>query len=232
MELTDLKQITGIDCMTNAAWYTASIQKARLFIEGLLGYTLTPLKVDTNFYNELGKMTTEGGDYTTENLTAPDPVVYAYRLYRYNKHDRFFLIDPATEIHAVKLVRNNVTMLTLDPDNYRVHSENGFIKSIEKCSDCYWSCMCYPYACQCRQLAVDATWLWPTYALIPDDMKQIWADAALYYADTKRGIRSESLGPHSYSKFGESTPYTDIFTQSTIKKYMGGNGSLIHSITI
>lgn len=232
MQVADIEKITGILPTKNEAVTTAQIKRTRLLLESLLGFTLDPDKVRQNYYTETGKLKSDETYYQVgQELDPPDAVVFAYRTFKYHRHDRFFKIDPASVIHKVKLVRSGVTIRTLDEDEYRVDYQHGFIKTIQKCENCNW-CGCLFDECQCKQLAIDATWLWESEEVMPDDLKQIWAEGVLYSLDPKRNIKSESLGPHSYTKFKDVEIFGEPFAQATIKKYAGGNGSGVKTITI
>ncbi len=55
-----------------------------------------------------------------------------------------------------------------------------------------------------------------------------------FYSNLKRDIRSQTLGPHSYTKFQKADvpPQEDKENISVIKKYAGQHGSVkrIHTI--
>lgn len=232
MNIEEYQHLTGITVNSaNEVRVNAMIDKAQRILESMLGFTLDSTLVDDNFYNETGRTNDNCpcSVYINEgSLLAPDEVVYAYRLFPYNWKDKYLLIDPATEVHAVKLVKGNVTYSTLDEDDYRVHSQRGIIKSIERCDT--W-CGCGDvYGCTCVQLAVDADWLWPDD--LPADLLAIWADIATYYSDTTKDIKSQTLGTHSYTFRDKSIPENDESVIKVLRKYAGPLGTLARTVTV
>ena len=222
---------TGI-CVadSNKSRTLAMIKRTRRMLESMLGYPLDEAEVGTNHYVESGKTNVDCpcAINNVDNLQPADSVTYAYRLFNYNKADQFFHIDPASAIHKVKLVKGNITFKTLDPDYYRPHSKDGFIKYIEQCK--VW-CGC-DTDCDCVQLAVDATWLWEDDEDRPSDLLDVWMDMVTYYGDNKNNIKSETLGTHSYSKFENARPETLDHNIKILNKYVGGNGSLIQDLVL
>lgn len=222
MNLSDYESITGINVHSaSETFVTAQIVRTQRILESLLGYSLdTP---DTNQYVEIGKTATTCPcpEINMDTLEDPDDVEYAYRLYTYNRKDKYFMIDPATEIHAVKLVKDGLTLRTLEADDYRAHSKFGFIKYLEECDSCCW-CAC-DYDCYCTQLAVDADWLWPDD--LPNDLLQVWAEMTTWYSDKKNDIKSETLGTHSYTRSENIRAELEDHNMTIINKYAGGNGT-------
>lgn len=224
-------QITGLSVPeSQGVSVVAQIKRQRRSLERMLGYPLEESAVNDNQYTEIGKTSIDCpcGSIDTDNLLDPDAVVYAYRLFTYNKHDTYLHIDPASAVHKVKLVKGGVTVKTLDSDFYRLDYKNGFIKYIEQCQ-CWCTCS---GDCGCVQLAVDASWLWPDDDNIPSELEDLWMDMVTYYSDRKKDIKSETLGPHSYTKFGNSAPESLAENVAIINKYIGGNGSLNRTITL
>lgn len=224
MTIEEYQTLTGTTvAASDIARYEAAIARAQKTLESLLGYTLDSDKVDDNQYTELGKTTTSCPcpDYNTDDLQDADPVVFAYRLFPYHPADSFFHIDPASAIHKVKLVKDNITFRTLDEKDYRAQYKNGIIKYLERCEK--W-CLCRE-KCYCVQLAVDADWLFEDD--IPSELLYIWADLVDDTTDLTKGIKSQTLGSHSYTYFdtaGSATDDESIF--KVLKKYAGPNGTL------
>ncbi len=227
MNLAEYQTITGTTVpATDVTRVTAVITKAQRILEGMLGFTLDPSLYSTNKYTELGKTATECPcpDAIDESaLLDPDAVVFAYRQFNYNKKDKFLVIDPATAIHSVKLVKDDVTLRTFEESEYRLHSSLGLIKYLE-IVDCCW-CVCLVEGCNCVQLVVDATWVWGQGGP-PDDLLQVWAEMITYYSDIKKNIKSQTLGPHSYTKFKDIAPEKETRSITVIKKYAGQHGSV------
>ena len=231
MTIDEYEILTGITvATTDEARITAMIARTEKILENMLGFTLDTDLVDENQYIELGKTKTDTicpCDIDIANLDPADSVIYAYRLFSYNVNDKYFFIDPCTEIHAIKLVINDVTVKTLvEFEDYRVDVKNGLIRFVEKlgcwCSDLEY----YNHV----QLAIDADWAWPDN--IPLDLQYIWADMITSYSDCSDNIKSESLGPHSYTKFDNVKPESKSENLSIIKKYSGPNGSVNRTITL
>lgn len=236
MDIAKYQELTGITVPeANIALVTAQIRRTQSLLEGMLGYTLQKSKVNTNYYEEAGKTTDTdcGCGEVDGELSDPDEVVTAYRLFKHNKKDSYFPIDPFTKVNAVKLVYirmgdepNGVTLRTFESDNLRVVYKNGYGKYVQNCPDCLCDCDCS----SCVQLAVDADWLYDD--CLPSELEYLWADMVTFYSDPKNGIKSETLGPHSYTKF-DGTPVESISSNLTIiRKYAGPNGSVYQTITV
>lgn len=200
-------------------------------LEIMLGFTLNSNNVQTNNYIELGKAINECScpNVDTQSLLPADEIVGAYRIYNYNKKDKFYHIDPAANIYTVKLIcmkqsegdpePSGVTMKTFDINAIRLHTNNhGFINYIERCTNC----LC---ECDCVQLAVDADWLWEDDDM-PLDLKYLWVDMINFYSDTKNNIKSESIDSHSYTKGDTKAPETEAHNIAILKKYAGPKGSV------
>lgn len=231
MTLEEYQTLTGVTVPTaQQAKVTATIARTQSMLEALLGFTLDPSEVTTNLYNELGKTEQECfcPSVNLENLQAPDTVVGAYRLFRYNDLDKYFHTDPFNRVHAVKLVfikegtgDNGVTLKTFDWDDIRIqYGQGGFAKYIEHCMDCLCECNCT----DCVQLAVDADWLWAED--LPTDLQYLWAEMIAWYSDSKTNIKSESIDTHSYTKFGKTPPELEPHNLAVLKRYSGPYGSV------
>ncbi len=234
MTLSEYEAITGTTVAAgDIDRVTAQIARTQRILETMLGYTLDPELTDENQYTEIGKTATDCPcpDVDIEDLDPADAVVGSYRLYSYNRHDSFLAIDPATAVHAVKLVKDGITFKTLDTDEYRANLKHGFIKYLQRCEECNW-CTCTT-ECYCVQLAVDADFMVPGA-----ELNDLWVEMVAYYSDEKSGIRSETLGTHQYSKFAGRNGFEQIFPQdrdyniAILRKYAGPNGSLYRTITV
>ncbi len=231
MDISLYAQITGISVdASNEFRITAQLARVQSMLENMLGYSLDPSIASENQYIEIGKSKTDCL-YTTDNLDPADSVIFAYRMFDYNKNDKYLSIDPCTTVHAVKLVRNGVTLKTIE--NYMVNYKGSFmIKYLEQiktwCDEVY--------GCKDAQLAVDAVWMGAEVdyneALLPMDLLNIWADMVTYYTDTKREVKSETLGTHSYTKTEAKDPSQDDYVKRVLRKYAGPNGTLSRTITV
>lgn len=235
MDLEQYESLTGITVPdSQVAVVTAQLDRVKAILETMLGYTLTPDDVLTNLYNELGISPVECScsNVDVENLNPPDEVEFAYRLYRYNHKDKYLFVDPFSEINKVKLVKDDVTIKVLDPDEYRVqYGRDGIAKYIEVCDECFCTCECR----DCIQLAVDANWLWQDdlyLPSIPNDLLFVWADMVTYYADCQSNIKSETIGAHSYTKFDDIAPETIPSNLAVLQRYAGPYGSIIVTPTV
>lgn len=234
MNLWQFQQLSGITVPeAQQAIVQAQILRTKKLLESMLGFTLDPEKINENFYNEEGKTATECScpNVSTENLLDPDELVTAYRLFPYNPHDKYFHIDPFTQVHQVKLVWNNVTVKTFDEEEYRANFANGWGKYLENCQG-HRLCVC---ACtDCVQLAVDADWMFvcdssvgdSSVGCIYDEILYIWADMISFYADCKKDVKSESIGSHSYTKYDKIAIEDMPSNIAILKKYAGPNGTL------
>lgn len=234
MTLAELSNLTGLNIpKRDYKRYNAQIARTQKILETLLGFTLDQGSVDTNYYEELGKLATLGCPCPTvvvdeDSLNDPDEVVYAYRMFAYNRRDKYIKLDPFTEINAVKLVKNGVTYKTFDTSEYRIHIENGGLsKYLEICESCGCNIECE----NCVQLAVDADWLWDEDATIPEDLLGVWADMVVYYSNQNRDIKSETMGPHSYTKFDRGIIELQEINRSILLRYAGSNGTITHTLT-
>lgn len=224
MTVQDYQNLTGLTVSVNREKLIyAQIQRTQAVLENMLGYSLDFDLLDLNEYEEEGKLDDTCPCSCSDadpDLEPADAVVFAYRMFPYHAKDKYLSIDPASSIHAVKLVKNGVTYRTLEEDDYRLNSKRGIIKFLEQCDR--W-CAC-KLECNCVQLAVDATWLWPEDEM-PIDLQTVWADMVTFYADMKRDVRSETLGPHSYTKFDRQKPETLTENMAVIQRYAGPNGT-------
>lgn len=231
MDISLYETLTGISVPSSKITLVeAQISKSQAILETLIGYSLDPSIASENEYTELGISQVECPCEIPETLNPAEPVLFAYRLFPYNKHDSILSIDPAISINSVKLVRNGVTFKTID--NYLAISKGGFIKYLQQI-DCWCNCC---GDCDGVQLAVDAVWLGAEVDYndqnLPNDLLTVWADMAKYYSDTNSNIKSETLGSHSYTKFNDDKPEVNLTNQAIIKKYVGPNGLWAKTITL
>jgi hypothetical protein len=234
MSFEEYQTLSGITVPTSKVTFvTALIPRARAILEGLLGYTLVEANVDNNEYVSIGQTSTDcpcPDVVDVSDLLPPDAVVKAYRLYDYKENDTFISIDPCTAVNAVKLVKDGVTFKTLDPDLYRVQFKQGLAKFIEQI-ECF--CAAITESCWGAQLAVDADWVWEDEEDMPVELRYIWVDMITFYAKgDKTNLKSESLGPHSYTLFEETPPERLEDNAKIIQKYAGPNGSLNKAATL
>lgn len=223
MDIKKYTQLTGKAVSSSEeATFNATIRRAKAMLETQLGYTLNP----SNLYNELGKARNECAcpKVDTSTLLSPDEEKGVTKLFTYNKDDQFFHVDPFTELYSVKLVYVHgdsefVTIKTLNNVKAQ-YGRDGIGKYIENCRDCQCSCECDG----CVQLAVDADWL----DCYPDDILYLWADMIDYQIDCKKGLSSESIEGHSWSRTKEASmsPETLPHNVLLIKRYAGPYGSV------
>lgn len=235
MDLTSYQTITGKTVATaSQTLVTAQIARTKRMLETMLGYSLDSFS--TNLYNERGKTQYENpcSIVDTENLVAADAVVYAYRIFNYTTTDPYFFVDPFVDLHAVKLITtvdpisgsNGVTVKTFTADELQVHNSTGEVwtKYIQHTPNYR------RYECLDRtfQVAVDATWGFaasPDNTTIPDELKDVWADMTTWYSKGKEGVKSETIGPHSYTMQDDTAPEMRSRSLQVIRKYAGANGT-------
>lgn len=217
MTIPEYEALTGLT-VTNTALVTAQIARTKTILEMLLGYSLDTDALNDNEYVEIGK-TNDGcscPDINMDELLPADSIVYAYRLFPFNRADEMLAIDPASAVHKVKLVQDGVTLKTFEAGEYRCDFKRGITQYLERNN--YW-CTCAGFDCYCSQLAVDATWV------IPAPILSMWADMVTFYSDERRDIKSETLGSHSYTKQTKSAPQELDENQAMIALYAGPNGT-------
>lgn len=237
MTLAEFQTLTGITVASgDQTRYTAEIARARRKLETLLGYTLDPNQRLTNYYDELGKTTS---DYScpivdTDELDPPDAVIHGYRLFNYRTDDPYLAVDPYLTLNKVKLVYirpggipNGVTVKTFDDDYVSSQYLTTWSKYLHEYPR-YW----YRWACAHSHrllLAVDADW---AFATIPDELNDVWADMVTYYANDSRDLKSESILTHSYTKFDREFPEFTSNSLTVISKYAGSNGTAYKEIVV
>lgn len=233
MDLEQYESLTGNTVTSSQQTRViAKIERSRRILESMLGYTLDITKADTNYYTEIGKTAVECPcpTFDMDSLTAADEVQGAYRLFPYNYKDKFLKIDPAATVYAVKLVQDGVTFRTFESSEYHRQYDDAIITNIVR--DDPWCTCSYDGDCYCSQLAVDADWLWDENDIFPDEINDIWAEMAEYLIDTKKDIKSQTLGSHSYTRFDRDAPEQREDVRKALMKYAGPNGTLYRTITI
>jgi len=220
LNLDKYQELTGITVPDDQqSLVEAQIRRTQRILESMLGFTLNPKKANQNFYNELGKSAVDCPcpNVDPDNLLDPDEIVNAYRLFPYDSRDEYLHIDPFSEVHAVKLVFNDITVKTFDNTREQFNFD-GWGKYLQNCKSCVCKQDCY-----CVQLAVDADWLNPCKY---SDIMDVWAEMVTYYADCKKDVKQESIGAHSYTKFDNTKPETEHQNILILKRYAGPNGTL------
>lgn len=233
MDLNTYQTLTGITVSADKETFVeATIDRIQVLIESILGYSLDPTIASENQYDEIGITPTECL-YQETNLKTPEAVEFAYRLFPYNKNDKYLYIDPATSINKIKLVRNGITLKEIESDYYSIRYKNGIVRFIERVKTwCAEICGC---ECNSVQLAVDAVWVGAgdyNEQNIPFDLLNVWADLVKDYSDTNRDIKSETLGSHSYTR--DLNHKTELKNNqiAVLRKYAGPNGELYKTITL
>ncbi len=232
MNIDLYEELTGSTVANSKrAFIQSRIKYTQAILEDLLGFTLDGSLYNINHYTETGKTASECPCPSDDlDLNDPDEVVFAYRLFPYNYKDKYLMIDPASEVHAVKLVKDGVTYKTFETDEYRKHYKFDLIKFLEEINCCWCTkAYCEEY-CKQMQLAVDATWVWASDS-IPDDLNYIWVEMIDYYKDKNKDVISQTLGSHSYRK-DTTAPEQKSRNLNIIRKYAGplGNASRIPTV--
>lgn len=238
MDLDTYQELTGTTVEAeDQASVNAQIRRTRIALETMLGYSLKKKEAGVNQYEEKGKTKSDCtfrgllSDIDNLELDPPDDVQGSYRIFPYNKSDKYFKVDPFTRLYKVKLVflrdgddPNGITHKTFDSGQIRIEKEGRISRYIERCHECWCTCECD----SCVQLAVEADWL--NEECLPEDLLYVWADMVEYYCDPNRGVISETLGTHSYKLAESAAPETMDENIAIIKKYAGPNGSVHRTI--
>jgi hypothetical protein len=225
----------------------AQLLRTQRTLERMLGYSLDSEEIDTNLYDESGKVTSSDWPCWTWNtkegyyddfiwggnnqsaLDTPDDVEFAYRVFPYRPNDRFLHLDPFKEIYSIKLIRNNVTLRTITPENIRVRrGRQPWARYVDIGAGCSWWGYCSCHAHQ-LQVAVDAYW---EFEEVPEELKYIWADMVYYNLNPKSEIRSESIGAHSYTRFDNTRPQDMPSNLEALQQYAGPRGSIVRTLTL
>jgi len=237
--------LTGITpTPAQAAIFDSVVEMAGELLAEALGWPLDPEDWG-NQYTESGILPDpDSWDFdwdwviNTADLNPPDEVVGQLRQFRWAEDERKLFIDPATAIHAVKLVKDNVTVHVFDPQHYRFDKRNGpttYGKYIELRPNSIitkWLLFLWAplpevmFGMEHRfcQLVVDADWGFEGGKL-PTPLMRVWAEQIAYEMDLKRDITSENMLGHSYGKKQRDTPVTKYL--STLQMYAGPNSSVI-----
>lgn len=245
MNLEKYKELTGITVpASQEAKVTATIRRTKTALETLLGFSLKP----KNLYTEVGKVQFEGylPIEDTTSLLPPDDEEGTYKLFPYNEHDKYFHVDPFTNMHKVKLVmpqRNGEFVTITDLDNVVAqYGRDGVGKYIERHWEWFtwqwWRTWRFSYWGQPSgvMLAVDADWI----DCYPDDILYLWADMVTYYSDPNYSvvgnIKSESVDGHSWSKGnagggkeGDMAPEVNPANRLILARYAGPFGSIVRN---
>lgn len=243
MTIEKYQELTGITVASeDTAKVNVQLNRTRLALEAMLGYSLKKSKAYENQYEEKGIAKVECpfrgliSDITDLELDPPDTVIGSYRIFNFNNSDNYFKVDPYTRLHKVKLVflqsglgnePNGITHKTFEAGRVRIHKEKGIQKYIERCPECWCICECYD---NCVQLAVDADWL--NEDCLPEELSYLWAEMVEFYSNDKRDVVAETLGTHSYKLDKRSSPETLDTNIAIIKKYAGPHGSLNRTIVV
>lgn len=245
MDLNKYKELSGETVPTSReAKVTATIRRTKVVLETMLGFSLKP----KNLYTEKGKVQFEGylPVEDTTNLLPPDDEEGTYKLFPYNENDKYFHVDPYTNMHKVKLVMPQtdgdfVTITDLD-NVVAEYGRDGIGKYIQR----HWAWFTWEWYRTWRlsywgepsgvMLAVDADWI----DCYPEDILYLWADMVTYYSDKNfsvtGNIKSESVDGHSWSKGnagggkeGDMAPENNPANRLILARYAGPFGSIVRN---
>jgi hypothetical protein len=247
VDLDKYTELSGVTVRTSQkAKVNATIRRTKAKLETMLGFALKP----KNLYTEKGKVQFEGFlpmIDELDNLLPPDEEEGVYKLFPYSELDRYFHIDPFTNIYKVKLVMptNDGEFVTItDLDNVVAqYGRDNIGKYIER----YWEWFTWEWYRTWRyrysssgeaglMLAVEADWL----DCYPDDLQYLWVDMISYYSDPNYSVsgslRSESVDGHSWSrgfagggKDGDSSPEDNPNNRLLLSRYAGPFGSVLRN---
>lgn len=235
MNLDKYKSMTGNDVAPeNEAKFNASIRRTKAKLEAMLGFALKP----KNLYTEKGKVQFEGylpmlNDLDT--LLEPDEEVGTYKLFPYNETDKYFHVDPFTNVYSVKLVMpindgEFVTIARLD-NVVASYGREGIAKYIERHYEWFtWEWYrTWRYSWKANtdaglMLAVEADWL----DCYPDDLMYLWADMVDYQTNPNLSLSSESVDGHSWTRTKEDQvpPESKLESKTLLSRYAGPFGSV------
>lgn len=188
MTLADLTIYGGVTIDANdSTRYQAAIIRARATLESLLGYTLDIERVDDSEWEGTG----------LEYEEAP------YRLYNFNFADAHFRIDPCKAVNAVYIVYDGTTepQTLTEPEDYRTFLSQGWYRYLD-----FNYGICGQFVRYAGlKVVVDADWIGKAEVGFPPEIMSLWASFAVDFADPNRGLKSETLGPHRYERFGGDT---------------------------
>lgn len=232
MNLEKYQELTGYTVKASQeAKVKANIRRTQAQLETMLGFSLKP----KNLYAEKGKVQFEGY-LPVEDLTVlspPDDEEGTYKLFQYNEADKFFHVDPFTNIYKVKLVmpvNDNEFITVTDLDNVVAnYGRDGIGKYIERHYEWFtwawyrtWRVRWASSSGAGLQLAFEADWV----NCYPDDIMYLWADMVTHYVDDNRNLKSESVDGHSWSKADASAPETSQTSKLLLSRYAGPYGSV------
>lgn len=244
MDQSTFTGLTGITpTPSQSAIFGSIAQIAGEALSEALGWPLNP-KDWNNQYTETGKLPDPDtydfdwdSDIDMDNLLPPDDVVGKLRQFRWDEDDQYIPIDPATAIHAVKLVKDDVTVHTFNPQHYRVQWTNGpttysrYIELRPNSIITKWLLFLWAplpevaFGMEHRfvEVVVDADWGFANS--LPLQLQRVWAEQIAYELDLKRDIKSENMLGHSVSKDARVAPVVKY--ASTLQKYAGPNSTVI-----
>lgn len=240
MDQPTFTQLTGITLSSSqSARFDSVAELASETLEEMLGWPLDPCDWDDQ-YLEIGKTKDEWWncpDVDTSDLDPADEVQGATRLFTWNPDEPYLFIDPATEIYAVKLVKDGITYRTFDTDDYSLRLQNGretYGRYIQFC-DSFWRWWSPVWSRPAvvsllgsgrradgdyLQVAIDADWAFDD---VPTTLLKVQADMMAYDFDLKRDVKSESILSHSYTRNVRQNP--EVQYARTVAKYVGPRGT-------
>lgn len=228
LDLADFIEITGLEVEDEQiAAFNRANARATKYLEQLLGWSFSYKEA----YTEIAKSKNPNKCPTEEQLEQwqnnpeeynyfdePDTASGYYKLLPFYIEDSNYMIDPATAVYSVKIVKvvsgdNNqfITIKTLKPDDWNqkvispsVSGRSPIIKWLELCkAPDQLPCECKDER-SCYMLAVDADWV----KRLSDELKYLISDLILYYikhpmslsaATAEYAVKSESVDGHSVS---------------------------------
>lgn len=201
----------------NQARIYAAIDRTQSILEDLLGYTLD-------------------ADERSENQLDGVVPTFAYRIFPVRINDRYNHIDPCTEIHTIKVLKNGTVEDTLTSDQWSSKKDRGYIKYFTINQAQVLNVDWYPFSrlAVCNddeyEFAVDAEFVFADNAF-PNDLMGVWADMISFYSKMKKDIKSETLGSHSYTRFDEKEPEQEDQNVRIIRRYAGPRGHIMRNNT-
>lgn len=270
LDISDFRQITGLELTDEAeiAAYKIANRRATNYLYRLLGWKCnyrgsfeeTAIARNPNTcpteeqYEQWQSDAEEYPFFEPAGSPSGD-----YKLFPFHPEDTNYLIDPATAVYDVKIVKvrpgdNNefFTTRVLSPDDWEqkkdislMSGSSPMVRWIEICKSFMNECECNPLCAESRKcwtLCVDGDWV----RTLPDELKYILAEMILNSMNNPATlnigsgslypIASESVDGHSVS-YATSLKATTLDTiaednQATIMKYIGPFSPLYRGLRV
>lgn len=248
LDISDYRAITGLELAEEEeiAAYKVANRRATNYLYRLLGW-----RCNYRGSFEETAISTDSTSCPTEEQYAQyleDAEAYPffkpagsvngdYKLFPFHPEDTNYLIDPATAVYAIKLVKVRpgdsnqfFTVLELSPDDWEQKNNISMLSGTSPLVR--WIEICKPFfdttesQRKCWTLCVDGDWL----RTLPDDLKFVLAELISCYINTPTKIDINGSSPYpvaSESVDGHSVSYATSVKASTPDSIVNENGDII-----